>query len=266
MPFITAPMICDVSGRPDNTEWSATIPVILREGSNNSIVTQRVRHFRPVDGVLTMKLEPGPTSITYGDTTWIVTVPENNARLWDLIATAIAVPPNVSETLLRSAVEGYLQLNPLSAAWDAIEDKPLVIASGETPSEALEAIGAGATGSAVFTADTPQDARNAIGAVSTSDISEFADSVVTAIAGKTDPAQVSVAVAAAMIPSAVTYSAGLPATETIPLATGGNLVKTYHYDATGKPTSCDWNFPTGTDFVETFTYDASGNATGSTFA
>lgn len=62
--------------------------------------------------------------------------------------------------------------------------------------------------------------------------------------------------------SVVTYSGGLPATETLP----NGIVKTYHWDADGNPTTADWNMPTGPDYIETFTYDGSGNATGSTFA
>lgn len=65
------------------------------------------------------------------------------------------------------------------------------------------------------------------------------------------------------VPSAVTYEAGLPKTETIPLAGGGNLVKTYTYSG-GLPVSCEWVYPDAT-YIETFTY-AAGMPTGSTFA
>jgi hypothetical protein len=109
-------------------------------------------------------------------------------------------------------------------------------------------------------ADLPVEAPVAFDPATYENIETFAEQAEQAAAVATT------AVAAARVASSVTYSGGLPATETIPLATGGNLVKTYHWDDEGNPTTCDWNYPTGPDYVETFTYDADGNATGSTFA
>lgn len=141
--------------------------------------------------------------------------------------------------------------------WDIIS-----AAVGAPPDTSAELLAA-AIGSFVETAGIPWSSVNGkpsyVAAGST-------QSAARNVIGATSAADVSAAVSAAMVPSTVTYTAGLPATETIPLATGGNLVKTYHYDSSGNPTTCDWNFPTGTDYVETFTYDSSGNATGSTFA
>lgn len=66
--------------------------------------------------------------------------------------------------------------------------------------------------------------------------------------------------------TSVTWSGGLPATETLTTPIG-NLVKTYQWDAAGNPVSCAWDMPAPlADLVETFTYDAAGNPTGSTFA
>lgn len=107
-------LVTDVTGRPDNTRWHFTTPRAVRQSAAGGIITARPRIVQPLDGEISVDLEPGQAVIEFGDETWTVTIPDTDADLWDVISAAVAFPPNTSQDLLASAVDSYLQENPPS--------------------------------------------------------------------------------------------------------------------------------------------------------
>ncbi|ANT41779.1 hypothetical protein PBI_MAKEMAKE_5 [Mycobacterium phage Makemake] len=127
----------DVTGQPDNQQW--VFSTVLRQ-QDGSILTQKQVRVNPVDGALSVELEPGFAIVVYGEYRWFIEVPETDAELWPLIATSVALPPDTSAELLADAVNGYLDANPPSADWDALSNVP-----SEFPPEAHEHVAADVT-------------------------------------------------------------------------------------------------------------------------
>ncbi|AJA43580.1 hypothetical protein PBI_THOR_5 [Mycobacterium phage Thor] len=152
----------DVTGQPDNQQW--VFSTVLRQ-QDGSILTQKQVRVNPVDGALSVELEPGFAIVVYGEYRWFIEVPELDAELWPLIATSVAVPPDTSAELLADAVNGYLDANPPSADWDALSNVP-----AEFPPEAHEHVAADVTdldsAIAAYLASNPPEA----GAVSWDDV------------------------------------------------------------------------------------------------
>lgn len=101
----------DIAGVSDNAWWRFS--TVLREGSDEaSIVTGRVVTVKPVAGVLTVELDPGPAIVKFANQTYVFTVPEGDSDLWSLIEAAVAVPPNTPAQQLAAAIEAYLDAHP----------------------------------------------------------------------------------------------------------------------------------------------------------
>ncbi|QAY03702.1 minor tail protein [Mycobacterium phage Petp2012] len=154
----------DVTGQPDNQQW--VFSTVLRQ-QDGSIITQKQVRVNPVDGALSVELEPGFAIVVYGEYRWFIEVPETDAGLWPLIATSVAVPPDTSAELLADAVNGYLDANPPSADWDALSNVP-----AEFPPSAHEHVAADVTdldsAIAAYLASNPPEA----GSVSWDDIDD----------------------------------------------------------------------------------------------
>jgi hypothetical protein len=138
-------------------------------------------------------------------------------------------------------------------------------AIGIPQAEALAAQAAAAAEDASVAASQALAAAEAAEAALTDLDTTTADNI-QAVGSQTQTALSAQRVQALATNTSVTWSGGLPATETLttPL---GNLVKTFQWDAAGNPVSCAWDMPAPLgDLVETFTYDSAGNPTGSTFA
>jgi len=149
-------VVKDETGRKDSRDWLAFSPV-YREGSDGSVVTMKRQQVRVVAGMFSAKLDPGVCVLENPDgQRYTVTVPDEDADLWDVIAAAVAFPPNTDAEALASAVESYLVDNPPSADWNGLANKPTVIGAGSTQSAARSAIGA-ASSTAVTTAQTTAD-------------------------------------------------------------------------------------------------------------
>lgn len=152
-------LVLDETGRKDSRDWQVYSPV-YRAGSDGSVVTTRHRTIRVVAGIFTAKLEPGVCVVQNPDgQNYTITVPNTDADLWDLIAAAVAFPPDTEAEALASAVANYLDDNPPVADWGVLTNKPAVIAAGSTQANARSAIGAADTASVA----TAQAAANAAG-------------------------------------------------------------------------------------------------------
>lgn len=119
--------ITDPAGEPDNTEW-----VFISElrGADGKIITTRPKTVKPVAGLLTVQLEPGPTIAQFGGRKLPFLVPDHNEDLWVLLSAAVGVPINTPADLLAAAVETFVENNP-GYPWSGISGKPDVDAKDE---------------------------------------------------------------------------------------------------------------------------------------
>lgn len=135
-------VVLDETGRKDSRDWKVFSPV-YREGSGGEVVTMKRQAVRVVAGVFTAKLDPGVCVLENPDgQRYTVTIPDEDANLWDVIAAAVAFPPNTEAEALADAVTSYLDVNPPVADWDVLTSKPTVIAAGATQAAARDAIAA----------------------------------------------------------------------------------------------------------------------------
>lgn len=106
-------VVKDETGRKDSRDWKAFSPV-YREGSDGSVVTMKKQQVRVVAGVFTAKLDPGVCVLENPDgQRYTVTVPDEDADLWDLIQLAAALPPATTEQQIQDAVSAYLGVSML---------------------------------------------------------------------------------------------------------------------------------------------------------
>lgn len=129
-------------GRKDSRAWKAWSPV-YREGPNGEVITTRDDYpVRVVGGVFSAPMHPGVAVIENPEgKRYTVTVLDEDCDLWELIATAVAFPPETSAEALAAAVTTYLEENPVTS----------VITEGITDS--------GAAGREVVQAETVGDVR-----------------------------------------------------------------------------------------------------------
>lgn len=134
-------VVKDETGRKDSRDWKAFSPV-YREGSDGEVLTMRKQQVRVVAGMFSAKLDPGVCVLENPDgQRYTVTVPDEDADLWDIISAAVAFPPDTAAEALADAVTTYLEDNPPVADWDALDNKPAVIAEGATVAAARASIG-----------------------------------------------------------------------------------------------------------------------------
>lgn len=105
---ITGP-VEDVTGIADNASWQFSS--VLRFTEDGTLVTAKPKTVYPVAGILTVKLKPGPTIVTYGKQAWNVTVPDTDGTLKELIEEGIAFPPQTAQEALDAAVAQYVETN-----------------------------------------------------------------------------------------------------------------------------------------------------------
>lgn len=106
-------VVRDVTGRPDNTQWKVYTPNPVRSGEDDgSIITNRPRTIQPLDGAISVELEPGLAVVEFGADRWVVDIPEVDTPLWAIIAAAVATPPNVSANAIGAAVTAWIGDNP----------------------------------------------------------------------------------------------------------------------------------------------------------
>lgn len=152
MPIITA-TIRDIAGGSDNTAWNFS-SVLRESASGSAIISTKTVTVKPVNGVLSVNLDPGyAVASTLSGARYAFVVPETNANLWDLIEAGVALPPTTSGEQLASAIAAYLAAHPptAEAEWATISGKPDVIAAGADQAAARSAIGAGTSSLALGT-------------------------------------------------------------------------------------------------------------------
>lgn len=144
---LTADQTRDATGTPDNGRWYVWAAE-YQEGGSGIITSRRSDPIRPVAGVLTIPVEAGITAIIEGPNSRLypVTTPMVDTPLWNVIEAAIAFPPETSAELLASVVSQYLDDNPPAADWDALDNKPAVVAAGSTQANARASINAEVAG------------------------------------------------------------------------------------------------------------------------
>jgi hypothetical protein len=114
MPTVTiTEQLYDAAGQPDNAPWS--FYSALRESSpTGSVITERPIIATPVNGVLTVALEPGPMTAQHRNTEYNFTVPATDSELWPLISAAVSLPPSTPQDMIDAAVANYLTANPVT--------------------------------------------------------------------------------------------------------------------------------------------------------
>lgn len=162
-------------GRKDSRAWKAWSPV-YREGPNGEVITTRDDYpVRVVGGTFSAQMQPGVAVIENPDgKRYTVTVLDEDCDLWELIATAVAFPPDTSAEALASAVTTYLEENPVtSVIAEGISDSGAAgraAVQADTDADLRSAAGASTVGAQVFTAADAAAGRDALGALGSSDI------------------------------------------------------------------------------------------------
>lgn len=126
--------IIDVTSHKDSRPWKVWSPV-YRQGVNGEIITVTGQSVKVVGGVVTIELEPGAAVIENPDgQRYAVTVPDEDANLWDIISAAVAFPPDTAAEALASAVTSYLEDTAQTFTASRIKPRVTAVASSATPS------------------------------------------------------------------------------------------------------------------------------------
>ena len=112
MPTVTiTEQLYDAGGQPDNAPWSFYSR--LRDSDPaGSVITAHPVIATPVNGVLTVELEPGPMTAQHRGVEYNFTVPATDSELWPLISAAVNIPPGTPQDTLAVAVSDYMQAHP----------------------------------------------------------------------------------------------------------------------------------------------------------
>ncbi|MCV7174928.1 hypothetical protein [Mycolicibacterium sphagni] len=106
---VVSATVKDVTGGASQQSW--TFSSSFRHADDGSIIARSETTVSPVDGTLTVTLEPGPATVkTAGLNTVQITVPDEDCDLWDLIAGG--VPPDTAPQTLAEAIAAYFEANP----------------------------------------------------------------------------------------------------------------------------------------------------------
>lgn len=146
---ITGPSIRDSVAGKDNRPWRVWAQTYQSDGDGGVITTRKSRPVYPVAGVFTVELEAGIVATLEnpdGDT-YLVTIPDIDSDLWDVIAAAVAFPPTTAAEFVDDAVQAYLDMHPLpqiviyNGAWPdrPTTTSPCVFIGGTTaPTDAAD--------------------------------------------------------------------------------------------------------------------------------
>ena len=103
--------LTNIAGVSRVTPVHFTSPAVRTAGPN--LVTEDVQVVKPVNGVITVDLQPGPASVMLSGREFAFTVPaEGTPTLSTLITAALGIPAGTPDVVVGAAVEAYLELNP----------------------------------------------------------------------------------------------------------------------------------------------------------
>lgn len=110
---ITGSTTRDAGARMDNRPWYVRAASYQNNGDGGVITPRKSRAIYPRAGELTITVEVGITCyITNPDgTEYLVTIPEEDTPLWDVIEDGIAYPPDTQQSQLNTAVGQYVETN-----------------------------------------------------------------------------------------------------------------------------------------------------------
>lgn len=100
--------VTDIDGKPDGSAWWFR-PVLPRSGATEGVLSTHNAAVTPVAGNLTVELDPGIAIVGYEGRVWAITVPEQDADVWELIEAGVPLPPNTSQEQFGSTVGSHLQ-------------------------------------------------------------------------------------------------------------------------------------------------------------
>lgn len=113
--------LTNIAGVSRVTPVHFTSPAVRTSGTN--LVTEDVQVVNPVNGVITVDLQPGPASVMLSGREFAFTVPaEGTPTLSTLIAAALGIPAGTPDVVVGAAVEAYLMLNPPSGGGGLTEE------------------------------------------------------------------------------------------------------------------------------------------------
>lgn len=110
---ITGSTTRDAGSRLDNRPWYIRAVGYQNNGDGGVITPRQSRAIYPSAGELTITAEAGITCyITNPEgAEYLVTVPNEDTPLWEVIEAGIAYPPNTQQSQLNTAVGQYVEAN-----------------------------------------------------------------------------------------------------------------------------------------------------------
>lgn len=108
---ITGPAIREAGAKPDNRPWKLRAAA-YQDGGSGSVITPGADYqlLRPVAGRLAFPVEAGVDCYLENPDgkRYLVTIPDEDSGLWEVIEAGVAFPPDTSQAQLNAAVEAAL--------------------------------------------------------------------------------------------------------------------------------------------------------------
>lgn len=119
MPVTITQNIIDIAGVDDNSViwfYQAEDPRAAEDGV--TMVSTRRISAKPVAGVLTVQLEPGPARVQLGNRIYSITVPDIDATLLPLLLAELPPPPPPGSAFVRN-MGGISAIDDVTVSWFA---------------------------------------------------------------------------------------------------------------------------------------------------
>ncbi|WP_280265328.1 hypothetical protein [Nocardia wallacei] len=111
--------ITDIAGVDDNSVIWFSQPEDPRVADDDvTMISTRRVSAKPVSGLLTVQLEPGPCRVEFGGRFYDIEVPDVAATLWPLINAGLPPPPPPGSAFVRN-FGGVTGAQVVTAAWFA---------------------------------------------------------------------------------------------------------------------------------------------------
>jgi len=108
-------VVASIDGAQDNRQWIFFTQEIRESADGSEIITTTKVQKKPVGGVLTVELDPGPAVVVPPNgKSYNFIVPNSPSDLWSLIQASVALPPVTQAEKLQAAVDRWLELHPFT--------------------------------------------------------------------------------------------------------------------------------------------------------